>query len=58
VDNGFVRRAMAQEHIVGEGFAVFMAYTALVLVFHDHKIYSESLAVAHRHNLGKVIFLE
>jgi hypothetical protein len=49
---------MAQEHIVGEGFAVFMAYTALVLVFHDHKIYSESLAVAHRHNLGKVIFLE
>ena len=47
---------MAQEQIVGERFAVFMAYKALVLVFHDCKIYSKILAVVHRHNLGNEIF--
>jgi hypothetical protein len=29
---------VAQEHIMGERFAIFMAYTALVWVFHDRKV--------------------
>ncbi len=42
---------------MGERFAIDMAYTALVLVFHDCKIYSKILAVARRHNLGNEIFV-